>query len=54
MSEPADIHKAGGVLIKDRHFLVTRAHGKNVFVAPDGKLEEGETAIAALIREMME
>ncbi len=54
MTEQADIHKAGGVLIKDRHFLVTRAYGKDVFVAPGGKLEEGETAIAALIREMME
>ena len=54
MTKQADIHKAGGVLIKDRRFLVTRAHGKDVFVAPGGKLEAGETAIAALIREMME
>ena len=28
MSEQVDIHKAGGVIIKDRHFLVTRAQGK--------------------------
>lgn len=54
MTEQADIHKAGGVLIKDRCFLVTRAYGKDVFVAPGGKLESGETAIAALIREMTE
>lgn len=54
MTEQVDIHKAGGVLIKDRHFLVTRARGKDVFVAPGGKLEPGESAVVALIREMME
>lgn len=54
MTEQADIHKASGVLIKNRHFLVVRAYGKDVFVAPGGKLESGETAMAALIREMKE
>ena len=54
MSKQVDIHKAGGVIIKDRHFLVTRAQGKDVFVAPGGKLELGETAVQALIRELME
>ena len=54
MTKQVDIHKAGGVIVKDRHFLVTRARGKDIFVAPGGKLEPGETAIAALIREMME
>lgn len=54
MTQQTEIHKAGGVLIKNRCFLVTRAYGKDVFVAPGGKLESGETAIAALIREMME
>lgn len=54
MTEKVDIHKAGGVLIRDRRFLVTRAYGKDVFVAPGGKLESGETAITALIRELME
>ncbi|MDQ5981408.1 MAG: hypothetical protein QG570_155 [Patescibacteria group bacterium] len=54
MSSKADIHKAGGVLIKDRSFLVTRSKGKEIFVAPGGKLEGNETAVEALIREMME
>lgn len=54
MNEQVDIHKAGGVIIKDRHFLVTRAQGKDVFVAPGGKLEAGETAVQTLLRELME
>ena len=54
MTENIDIHKAGGVLIKDRQLLVTRAKGKDIFVAPGGKLEPGETAIEAIVREMME
>lgn len=54
MIENVDIHKAGGVLIKDRRLLVTRAKGKDVFVAPGGKLEQGETAVEALVREMRE
>lgn len=54
MNKKADIQKAGGVLIKDRRFLVTRSKGKEIFVAPGGKLEGKETAIEALIREMME
>lgn len=54
MTDNIDIRKAGGVLIRDRKFLVTRAEGKDIFVAPGGKLELGETAIEALKREMME
>lgn len=49
-----DIHKAGGVIIKDRKFLVTRSVGKDIFIAPGGKLEEGETPTEALAREMFE
>lgn len=50
----ADIRKAGGVLIKDRHFLVTKSFGKDIFVAPGGKLEQGESGVQALERELME
>lgn len=54
MNEQIDIRKAGGVVIKDRRFLITRSAGKDIFVAPGGKLEPGETAEQALVREMME
>jgi 8-oxo-dGTP diphosphatase len=54
MNKVPDIRKAGGVLIKDRHFLVTRARGKDVFVAPGGKPEDGESIKQALVRELME
>jgi 8-oxo-dGTP diphosphatase len=49
------IRKAGAVLL-DGHgnFLVTRTAGKNIFVAPGGKLEAGESAKEALVREMLE
>jgi 8-oxo-dGTP diphosphatase len=48
------IHKAGGVIVQDRRFLVTRSFGKDFFIAPGGKLEQGETPIQALKREMVE
>lgn len=55
MTEQADIHKAGAVLLDGAgHFLVTRLAGKDIFIAPGGKLEAGETALQALAREMME
>ncbi|MBX4210763.1 NUDIX domain-containing protein [Candidatus Parcubacteria bacterium] len=50
----ADIHKAGGILIKDRKILVARAEKKEVFFAPGGKIEAGETVEGALIRELKE
>lgn len=55
MTEKVDIHKAGAVLL-DGHgkFLVTRAVGKDIFVAPGGKLEAGESVLQALAREMIE
>jgi len=49
-----DIHKAAGVIINDRRLLVERSKGKDVFVAPGGKLEPGETSIQAVIRELKE
>lgn len=49
-----DIYKAAGVIIKDRKLLVERSKGKDFFVAPGGKLDPGETATQALIRELKE
>lgn len=49
-----DIHKAAGIIIKDRKLLIARAKGKDVFMAPGGRLEQGETAIEAAIRELHE
>lgn len=54
MDRSIDIHKAGGVLIKDRKFLISRSKGKNFFVAPGGKIESGETSEEALKRELKE
>lgn len=49
-----DIRKSGGVIIHDRKFLVTRSFGKDFFIAPGGKLENQETPIQALAREIDE
>lgn len=54
MERKVDIHKAAGVLLRDRKFLVARSRGKNIFVAPGGKLEQGESLIEALQRELRE
>lgn len=54
MDQHIDVFKAGAVIIKDRKFLVTRSIGKDIFVAPGGKLEIGETSKQALIRELWE
>jgi 8-oxo-dGTP pyrophosphatase MutT (NUDIX family) len=48
------IHKAGGIILKDRRLLVTRSFGKDIFIAPGGKLEADETPELALRREMFE
>lgn len=52
--EKYDIYKAAGIIIKDRLLLVERSKGKDVFVAPGGKLEGQETPQQALIRELSE
>lgn len=54
MSATADIHKAAGVLIRNRMLLVERSKGKEFFIAPGGSIEAGETPEQALIRELME
>jgi 8-oxo-dGTP pyrophosphatase MutT (NUDIX family) len=54
MEKKVDIHKSAGIIIKDRKFLITRTRGKSFFVSPGGKIEEGETVIEALERELKE
>ena len=46
------IHKIGGVILKDRKFLVGKTKGK--FTMPGGKMEGSETEIECLRRELKE
>lgn len=49
-----DIHKSGGIIIRDRKLLVERSFGKEFFIAPGGSIELGETPRQALVRELQE
>lgn len=49
-----DIRKASGIIIKDRKVLVERSAGKEYFIHPGGKIEPGETAKQAVVRELKE
>lgn len=49
-----EIHKAAGIILKDKKLLVVRSRGKSHFFAPGGKLEQGETHEQALVRELKE
>ncbi|MBI3627774.1 MAG: NUDIX domain-containing protein [Candidatus Sungbacteria bacterium] len=49
-----DIHKAGGILIQDKKFLIVRSKGKDIFYAPGGKIEGNETPEVSLVRELKE
>ncbi len=49
-----DIYKAAGIIIKDRCMLVERSVGKPAFIAPGGRLLDGESATVALVRELAE
>ncbi|MFM2414966.1 MAG: hypothetical protein RI911_659 [Candidatus Parcubacteria bacterium] len=48
------IHKAAGIIIRNKRLLVTRSADTDVFIAPGGKFESGERAHQALIRELKE
>jgi 8-oxo-dGTP diphosphatase len=49
-----DIYKASGIILIDRKVLVERSKGKDHFVHPGGKIEPGETAKQAVVRELKE
>jgi 8-oxo-dGTP diphosphatase len=49
-----DIYKAAGIIIRDRRLLVEKSNGKDIFMAPGGKLEPDETPKQALVRELKE
>ncbi len=49
-----DIYKAAGIIVNDRKLLFARAKGMDFFIDPGGKIEEGETAEQALVRELSE
>lgn len=50
----SDIHKAAGIIIRDKKLLVERSKGKEFFISPGGSIEAGETAKQALKRELKE
>ena len=48
------IHKAAGIIIRDRQLLVEKSFGKSFYISPGGSVEDGETERQALVRELME
>lgn len=54
-NRPADIRIAVGLILNARgEMLMVRKHGSEVFMQPGGKMEDGETSLAALLREVEE
>lgn len=49
-----DIFKASGIILQDRKVLTERSVGREYFIHPGGKIEAGETAKQAVIRELKE
>lgn len=54
MPRTSDIYKASGLILRGRTVLVERSKGKEYFIHPGGKIEPGETAKQALVRELKE
>jgi len=54
MTEKQIVQKSAGLLIRDRKLLVVKSKGKDFFIPPGGKPENGETVQEALAREMLE
>lgn len=48
------IHKAAGILIKDKRLLVEKSVDKDFFIAPGGSIEPNESVKQALVRELLE
>lgn len=51
---PKKLHTAGLVVLQDRKLLLAYSKRKQAFYLPGGKLDEGEDAVTALIREIKE
>jgi len=49
-----DIHKAAGIILQRGRLLHEKSFGKPAFIAPGGRIEEGESPKQALIRELKE
>src|SRR4030066_1487893 len=50
----ADIHKAGGIIIRDKKILVGKSKDMDFYICPGGSVEKGETPEKALVRELLE
>lgn len=51
---PKKLHTAGLVVLDHRKLLLAYSQRKQAFYLPGGKLNEGENAVSALIREIKE